>query len=256
MKKKPQKKRKRGVLRKILRWAWMLALILFLSSLLIVVLYRFVNPPVTPLMVMKAFEKKPDGSSYGIHKEWVQIKEISPHLVQAVVASEDNRFMEHNGFDIKAIQKAREDNKKGKRLKGASTISMQTAKNVFLWPQRNFLRKGLEAYFTVLIEVMWGKKRIMEVYLNVMETGQGLYGVEAACQYYFGRSALKADRHQAALIAAILPSPRRWNPTRPTPYLRERQQWILWNMNNIGPIQFDSLPSQKRDKGKSKAKKK
>lgn len=239
MKNRAKKKSKGSWGKRIIQWSWKIALSLFLISVFFVALFRFVNPPITSLMVIKAMEKKKDGSRFGINKDWVRIEEMSPYLIQAVVASEDNRFLDHNGFDIKAIRKAQEDNLKGKRLRGASTISMQTAKNVFLWPQRNFVRKGLEAYFTVLIELIWGKKRIMEVYLNVIETGMGLYGVEMACQQYFGRPASKVDRYQASLIAAILPNPRKWNPARPTSYLRERQQWIMWNMGNVGPISFD-----------------
>ena len=166
--------------------------------------------------------------------------EISPNLPLAVVASEDNLFMTHSGFDFESIEKAREFNQKkhGVKVRGASTISQQTAKNVFLWPQRSWLRKGLEAYFTVLIEFVWGKKRILEVYLNVIETGPGIYGVEQASQMNFGKSAAKVSRGEAALIAAILPNPLKWSPSSPTPYMMGRQQWILWNMNNIGKLNY------------------
>jgi monofunctional biosynthetic peptidoglycan transglycosylase len=173
-------------------------------------------------------------------KEWIGLDKMSANLPLAVVASEDNLYMEHSGFDFKSIEKAKEYNakKQGKKVRGASTISQQTAKNVFLWPQRSWLRKGLEVYFTVLIEFVWGKKRILEVYLNVIETGKGIYGAEAASQSYFGKSASGISRGEAALIAAVLPNPLKWNPASPTPYIRGRQQWILWNMNNIGKLDY------------------
>ena len=191
-------------------------------------------------MLIRLVGQAYNGQTIKLKKEWISLDEMSTSLPQAVVAAEDNMFIEHSGFDFEAIQKAKEYNqkKKGKKVRGASTISQQTAKNVFLWPQRSWIRKGLEVYFTVLIEFIWGKKRIMEVYLNVIETGKGIYGVEAASQQYFGKSAGKITRSQAALIAAILPNPLKWNPASPTEYLLGRQQWILWNMNNIGKIDY------------------
>ncbi|MCK9219595.1 MAG: monofunctional biosynthetic peptidoglycan transglycosylase [Bacteroidales bacterium] len=216
-------------------------LILFFgSTLLFVVLYRFVNPPVTPLMLIRVIEQATDGQTLRLQKRWVSLDKISPNLPIAVISSEDNRFLNHHGFDMEAIEKAKEfnDRKKGTKVRGASTISQQTAKNVFLWPQRSWFRKGLEVYFTGLIETVWGKKRIMEVYLNVIETGKGVYGAESAARTYFGKSASQLSRGEAALIAAILPNPLKWNPANPTPYIRDRQEWILWNMNNIGPIKY------------------
>lgn len=210
----------------------------FVFSVTLTLVYRFVNPPGTMLMLKMAGSKHPDGRKYGIHKSWVKLEDISPNMVLAVVASEDNRFLEHHGFDLKAMRESWEDYRSGKRLRGGSTISMQTAKNVFLWPGRNWLRKGFEAYYTILIELLWGKKRIMEVYLNVIETGRGIYGVEAAAQHYYGRSATKLSRAQSAMIAAILPAPRRRSPQRPTAFLAKRQQWIMWNMNNIERVDF------------------
>ena len=217
-----------------------IALFFFLSTLFSVISYRFINPPVTPLMVIRSIQQKFDGEKMSLRKEWVSIKEISPSLQLAVVASEDNRFLEHNGFDFKAIEKAKDYNakKKGKKIRGASTISQQTAKNVFLWPQRSWIRKGLEVYFTFLIELIWSKKRIMEVYLNVIETGKGIYGAEKASQIYFNKSAKNLSPGESALIAAILPNPLKWNPARPTSYLLGRQQWILWNMGNIGKLEY------------------
>lgn len=174
-----------------------------------------------------------------VDREWVDLEDISPDLVLAVVSSEDNLFLEHNGFDIKAIKEARKHNKTSKRKRGASTISQQTAKNVFLWPARSWLRKGLEVYFTALMELLWSKERIMEVYLNVIEMGDGIYGAQAAAQHYYGRTAKKLNREQCAMIAAILPNPRERNPVRPTSYLLKRKNWILWNMKNIEVVEFD-----------------
>ena len=212
----------------------------FASSLFFVILYKFVNPPLTPLMVIRLFEQSIGGQTIKLKKDWISIDHMSPNMPLAVIASEDNLFMEHSGFDFESIEKAKAFNakKQGKKMRGASTISQQTAKNVFLWPQRSWVRKGLEAYFTVLIEIVWGKKRIMEVYLNVIETGQGIYGVEMASQLYFGKPASKISRSEAALIAAVLPNPLKWNPASPTSYIRGRQQWILWNMSNIGKLSY------------------
>ncbi len=230
----------RNFFRRLLKFLKYFLIIYFGSTLFFVILFRFVNPPVTPLMLIRSAGQLREGVAVKMEKKWVGLDEMSPNLPLAVVSSEDNLFMEHHGFDLKSIEKAKEFNerKKGKRLKGASTISQQTAKNVFLWPERSWLRKGLEVYFTVLIEAVWGKKRIMEVYLNVIETGKGLYGVEAASQEYYGKPASRVSRGEAALLAAILPNPRKWSPLSPTPYLLGRQQWILWNMNNIGKVDW------------------
>ena len=191
-------------------------------------------------MVIRVFEQAYEGQTVKLKSKWISMPDISPNVPLAVVASEDNLFLEHSGFDFESIEKAREFNQQkiGKKVRGASTISQQTAKNVFLWPQRSWLRKGLEVYFTVLIEFVWGKKRILEVYLNVIETGKGIYGVEEASELNFGKPASKLTRGEAALIAAVLPNPLRWNPSSPTPYIIGRQQWILWNMNNIGKLRY------------------
>ena len=216
-------------------------LILFFgTSVFFVLLYRFVNPPVTPLMLIRTVQQTFSGEHLRLKKNWKSLDEISPSLQLAVVASEDNRFLEHSGFDLESIKKAQDYNEKmkGKKTRGASTISQQTAKNVFLWPDRTWVRKGLEVYFTFLIETIWGKKRIMEVYLNVIETGNGIYGAEAASQVYFNKPAADLTRSQAARIAAILPNPRKWDPSRPSGYLLSREQWILWNMANIGKVEY------------------
>ena len=207
------------------KWLKRILLFCFGFSLALVLLYRFIPVPATPLMAIRAFEKEKTKGQF--KKDWVSINKISPHLVAAVIASEDNRFEQHNGFDFQAIEKAVKRNQKGKKRKlGGSTISMQTAKNVFLWHGRNYVRKGLEAYFTVLIELIWGKKRIMEVYLNVIEMGPGIYGAEAAAQYYFGKPASKLSKREAALIAACLPNPLKRNPSKPSGYVLNRAQKI------------------------------
>jgi len=208
------------------------------STFFFIILYSFVNPPVTPLMISRALLKNPDDGRVGIHKDWVSFREISPNMIKAVVASEDNRFLEHWGIDVEAVQKAVAYNKRHRRKHGASTITQQVAKNVFLWPARSWIRKGFELYFTVMIEVVWSKKRIMVVYLNVIETGNGVYGVEAAARKYFRKPAARLTRGEAALIAAALPNPRKRNPAKPTPYLLRRQARILNLMNKIGEVKF------------------
>lgn len=213
-----------------LKWT---TIFFFGSTILVTILYRFINPPVTPLMMIRVIEQIGDKEDPKIRKDWVSLSDISPNMPLAVIASEDNNFQEHFGVDFKAIQKAKKLNKKGKKLRGASTITQQTAKNVFLWPARTWVRKGLELYFTGLIEVFWGKKRIMEVYLNVIEMGDGLYGVEEAAQTYFHKPASKLSRSESASIAAVLPNPRRWRPDKPTPYIIKKRGWIQWNMNNV-----------------------
>jgi len=228
---------------KIIRWIWRFlwktALWFFGISIGLVILYRFVPVPITPLMVIRLFEQGFDEKrEMRLYKDWVSIEEISKNMPQAVVAAEDQKFLDHKGFDFDAMQKAWEGNKKGKRIKGASTITQQTVKNVFLWPDRSYIRKGLEAYFTVLVELIWSKERIIEVYLNVIEMGDGIYGIEAASQYYYKIPASKLNRSQAALIAAVLPNPIRWSPAKPTAYIKGRQSWIMKQMNNLAPVGF------------------
>jgi monofunctional biosynthetic peptidoglycan transglycosylase len=205
----------------------------FASSIIFTILYRFVPPPATPLMLIRVIESISDGKTPVMNKNWVSLDNISPNLVLAVIASEDNNFETHYGIDFKAIEKAQKLNAKGKKIRGASTITQQTAKNVFLWQARNYLRKGLELYFTGLIELGWGKKRIMEVYLNVIEMGDGIYGAEAASQYYFHKPAKHLTRDEAAAIAAVLPNPRRWRPDKPTAYVARTKSRILWAMNRV-----------------------
>lgn len=225
--------------KKIFRWALYILLGLCLFSILTVIFYGSIPVFFTPLMGLRAIEQGLDEDrQLRFKKDWVRIDEVSPHLYRAVIAAEDQKFLEHQGFDWEAINSALEGNRSGKSLKGGSTISNQTAKNVFLWPQRNWIRKGLEAYFTFLIEFFWSKERIMEIYLNVIEMGDGIYGAEAAAQMYFGKAAADLSRQEAALIAAVLPNPLRWRPDQPSNYIRGRQKWILRNMNNLGEFEI------------------
>ena len=186
-----------------------------------VLVLRWCPVYVTPLMVQRSIQYRSD-KDFRTRKTWVPYERISPEMARAVIASEDNLFDRHNGFDWKAIRQARKEYESGKRRRGGSTISQQTAKNVFLLPHKSMIRKGFEAYFTVLIECLWNKERIMEVYLNVAEMGKGVYGVEAAAEVHFGTSAAKLTRRQACLIAASLPNPLRRNPARPSSYLSRR----------------------------------
>jgi monofunctional biosynthetic peptidoglycan transglycosylase len=216
---KPSKavKTRRGPFGRLVRTALLLvAVFLFVGPMVVVAVYRFVPPPMTFLMVQRMVEGR------GFDRRWVPMRSISPTLVRAVIAAEDARFCEHHGFDILAIQKAMRANESGRKLRGGSTISQQTAKNVFLWPQRDWVRKGLEAWFTVLIEVIWGKERIMEVYLNSIEWGPGVYGAEAAAQHNFHVSAARLSPAQAARLAAIVPKPLAWKAARPGPYIQRR----------------------------------
>ncbi|HOR41361.1 MAG TPA: monofunctional biosynthetic peptidoglycan transglycosylase [Paludibacteraceae bacterium] len=224
---------------KVVRILRNIVLGLFLSSILLVILYRFVPVYITPLMIIRVAEQVADGKPIRLERGWVPIDEISPKMVRAVIASEDNLFLDHYGFDIEGMKKAFENNKKGEKLKGGSTISQQTAKNVFLTPSRTYVRKALEAYFTVLIEIFWSKERIMEVYLNVIEMGNGIYGIEKASEIYFNKPPQKLTSFQAALVAASLPNPRKYSITHPGPYMRKRQAHILWLMPKLGKIEFE-----------------
>jgi monofunctional biosynthetic peptidoglycan transglycosylase len=220
------------LLKNISRFILKIILLLFIFTTSWVLLYRYVNPPLTPLMVIRYLES--GGKSRRILKSWKDYHSISENMALAVVASEDQKFFEHHGFDFNAIQAAAINNISDDGIKGASTITQQVAKNVFLWPERSWLRKGAEAYFTVLIETFWSKKRILEVYLNVVEMGKGIYGAEMASQTYFGKPASKLTKDEAALLAAILPSPRRMSPINPSSYVNKRRQWVREQMDNIG----------------------
>lgn len=207
----------------------------FASTILVVVAYKVMPVVVTPLMVIRSVENITHGKSPFWHHTWVSLEDMSPDMPKAVMASEDQRFLIHHGFDFDAIQKAMKRNEEaGKKKYGASTISQQTAKNVFLWQGRTWLRKGLEMYFTVLIEFIWGKERIMEVYLNSIEMGPGIYGVSAVAQENFdGIDAKDLSARQCALIAATLPNPRRFSSREPSAYMRQRQRRIEHEMKFI-----------------------
>ncbi len=228
------KKKSKSKPNKFLRTLRNILLALFLLSIASVVAFRYVPVVVTPLMLVNATAELLDGKSPKFHHTWVSIDEISPHLMAAVVASEDQLFYEHNGFDTKQIKLALQERKEGKRKRGGSTISQQTAKNVFTFCTRTWLRKGIEAYFTVLIELFWSKERILEVYLNSIEMGKNVYGAEAVAQQHFGCSAQKLTRKQCALIAATLPAPQKYSSKSPSKYMRKRQSQILRQMSNLG----------------------
>jgi len=223
----------------IKKWVLRLVIFFFASTVLATVCYKFLPVYVTPLMLIRCVGQLSDGEKMVLHHDWVKIDNIAPDLVQAVVASEDNRFMEHKGFDYEEIRKAVKENQKRRRPRGASTISQQTAKNVFLWPKSSFVRKGFEVYFTFLIETFWSKKRIMEVYLNSIEMGKGIYGAEAVARYHFRTTAKNLSRSQCALIAATLPNPVRFNSAAPSKYILGRQAKILTVMGQIGPVIFE-----------------
>jgi len=217
------------MLKRIFRILFKACLWFIAISIVSVLFFRFVPIPVTPLMLIRCVEQKWDGKEMKLKKDWVPLEKISSAMPLAVIAAEDQKFEEHFGFDLEAIKKAEKYNKRhqGKKTKGASTISQQTAKNVFLWPNRSWIRKGFEVYFTFLIEIFWSKQRIMEVYLNVIEMGNGVYGVEAAAQEYFHKPASKLSVREASLIAAILPSPLKWSPVKPNARVQKKASRIM-----------------------------
>ncbi len=222
-------------IKKILKFVLWSFVILVASSVVIVALYSFVPPPVTPHMVLRSIGGLFDGKFVSIDKSWRSYDEVSPHLYRAVIAAEDGKFMRHNGIDWKAVDAAKRYNEryKGKKKRGASTITMQTAKNTFLPHWRNYVRKAAEVYFTYLIEAVWGKKRILEVYVNIVEWGEGVYGAEAAAQKHFGKSAANLTSREAALLAAVLPNPIRWSAGKPTAYIKKRATWVQGRMGGI-----------------------
>jgi monofunctional biosynthetic peptidoglycan transglycosylase len=198
----------------------------FTTTILAVVLFKVMPVWFTPLMFIRCYEQAEAGKDITLHHRWIPASEIPDDMARAVMASEDAKFTEHHGFDFDAIQKAAEHNRHSDKKHGASTISQQTAKNVFLWPGRSWLRKGLEMYFTVLIEFVWGKERIMEVYLNSIEMGDGIYGIAAVAQYHFEKTPQELSRRECALIAATLPNPRKFSSKTPSDYMRKRQRII------------------------------
>jgi monofunctional biosynthetic peptidoglycan transglycosylase len=201
---------------------------------------RFVDPPVSAFMLRDGLARLAAGKSWPAH-DWVDYEDISPHVRLAVVAAEDQRFPEHQGFDFAAIEKAVAHNQRSERKRGASTISQQVAKNLFLWPERSWVRKGLEVYFTLAIEALWPKRRILEVYLNVAELGDGVYGVGAASRRFFGRDVRWLGPREAAVLAAVLPSPKRMRADAPGPYAQRRARWIQAQMRRLGHSYLDGL---------------
>lgn len=221
-------------------------------SILSTILFRWVPVPLTPLMLIRCVEQKSDGKPMTLKHDWVSIDQIPPKLQLAVVCSEDQNYLKHYGFDWGAIKKAMKGNESGKKLRGGSTISQQTAKNVFLWPGRSYIRKGLEAYFTLLIETFWSKERIMEVYLNSIEMGNGVYGAEAAAQHWFKKPAKKLSKDECAAIASILPYPVKYSANPPSAYISKRKAWIKQQMNFWGnQLDYDKYEDEESDTGAS-----
>jgi len=228
-------KSKNSFIKRILKSILKVLLILFLLSVFSVILLKFIDPFTSSIMVQRKvdaiFSEKKNTE---IHYEWFNYDDISKYMALAVVAAEDQNFPHHFGFDIEQIEKAIDQNKRGRRLRGASTITQQVAKNLFLWEGKSFVRKGFEAYFTLLIEAFWSKRRILEVYLNIAELGDMIFGIGAGSKIYFRKAPRKLSATESALIAAILPNPKRYSARRPGPYVMMRQSWILSQMSSLG----------------------
>ncbi|MDG3582810.1 monofunctional biosynthetic peptidoglycan transglycosylase [Galbibacter pacificus] len=225
--------------KKLLRFIFKLLVWFVIISLGLVLLYKWVPVPVTPLMVIRSIQQKQSDKAIVWKHEWIALDKISKNLQLAVICSEDQKFVYHNGFDVQAIEKVINKASDGGKLRGASTISQQTAKNVFLWPGRSWIRKGFEVYFTFLIEQLWGKEHILEVYLNSIEMGNGIYGAEAASQYWFHKKAGGLSKYEAAAIAAILPNPLKMKAAPASNYIQQRKEWIVTQMGYYGAF---SLP--------------
>jgi len=218
----------KGFLPTLWQKATKIFIILFISQLVYIALLKWIDPPITITQAASLFQ------GYGLKRDYVDYQDISPNAALAVMASEDQLFPDHNGFDLKSIKKAMSHNsKKPSRVRGASTISQQVAKNVFLWQGRSWIRKGVEAYFTFMIELVWGKKRILEVYLNVAEMGKGVFGIEAAARKYFKKSAKNLTRTEAAMVAASLPNPKKYTVNPVSKYIHKRYPWVLQQMNYL-----------------------
>ncbi len=218
----------KGFFQRLWRRIKIIFIILFVGQLIYIVALKWVDPPITVTQLISLF------SGYGMKRDYIKLNEMSPNIRLAVIAHEDQMFPDHNGFDVKSIEKALTYNtKKPGRVRGASTISQQVAKNVFLWQGRSWMRKGLEVYFTFMIETIWGKERILEMYLNVAEMGRGVFGIEAASYYYFKKSAKKLTKNEAAKIAACLPNPKVYGVNPPSAYIAKRYPWVVRQMNNL-----------------------
>ena len=227
--------RSRSLPARLFRTLGIVALGLVAACVLVVLLLRWVPVPLTSFMLQdRVAALRSGGKDHGFEHDWVAWDEISPNAALAVVAAEDQKFAYHPGFDVESIDQAMKEAKRGRRLRGASTISQQVAKNLFLWPGQSWVRKGFEAWFTLLIEALWPKQRILEVYLNSAEFGRGVWGVEAASRRFFGKSARRLSRQEAALLAAVLPNPKRFRVDAPSGYVRQRQAWILGQMSALG----------------------
>ena len=225
----------RSLGRRITRFLLWIVLLWFGATLLTVLALRWLDPPTSTFMMSAQLGALADGDrKYRTRYEWVDYSRISSNAAIAVIAAEDQRFAEHVGFDLKSIDESVRQHQRGKALRGASTISQQVAKNLFLWKNPSFVRKGFEAYFTILIETLWPKQRILEMYLNIAEFGRGIYGVGAASRYFFGKPAAHLTPSEGALLAAVLPNPRRLSVHSPSAYVRQRQNWILWQMRALG----------------------
>jgi monofunctional glycosyltransferase len=232
------KKKSRDLKQKIKSWLIKFTLYFLAISIGLVVLYKFVPVPITSTMISRKLEAIAEGNDSEIYYDWTSYKNMSQEAPLAVVAAEDQLYPEHFGFDFEAMANAFDRNRKGKKLRGASTLSQQVAKNVFLWQSRSYVRKILEVYFTFLIEVIWGKERILEVYLNVAEMGDMTFGIEEASKRYYGTSAQNINRQQAARIAAVLPSPRKWSAANPGPYINRRTAQIVRQMRALGGVAY------------------
>ena len=227
-----------SILKKCCRVVYKVAIWFFCISVFLVILFKWVPVPYTPLMLIRNIENSLAGKPTKCDHDWIPIEKMSRTIQRAVIASEDDTFLTHNGFDFKALQLAYKNNSKGKKIKGGSTISQQTAKNVFLWQGRSYFRKALEAYFTFLIELIWGKERIMEVYLNSIEMGDGVYGIQAASQFWYNKNADNLSKREAAGIAAILPNPRKFKARKSSNYIESRKGKIIKRMRYIGKLDY------------------
>jgi monofunctional glycosyltransferase len=238
MEETPDPLSRRSPVRTIRRWFFRCALIFILISVGSVLLFRWAPPPLSSFILQQYARDIVNGQGPDIAYDWAPYQTISPYLALAAIAAEDQKFPNHRGFDFDSIKKALEANQRGSRLRGASTISQQVAKNLFLWPGRSFIRKGLEAWFTLLIETLWPKQRILEMYLNIAQFGERIYGAEAASQGFFRKQALEINRTEAALLASVLPNPVSYRAGAPSRQVRQRQAWILKQMNQLGGIRY------------------
>lgn len=225
-------------MKRYLKWLGGAILLFIFLSILLILPFKWIDPPTSSYMIQQKQALAEDSNESTISYEWVDWHKISDYTKMAAITSEDQRFPFHNGFDLEAIEKAIEESQQGEDLRGASTITQQVAKNMFLWPGRSFIRKGIEAYLTVLIELFWSKERILEIYLNIAEFGPGVFGVQAAAQQYFETSASSLSMGQSALMMTALPSPKRYNLADPSPYMMERRNWILRYMFLLGNTKY------------------